>query len=721
MFDSKDHLASFALKPVVLAIACATGANAAQAQTLPKPEVTLPAVQVTAPAPAPYKPETSTSPKLTAPLLDTPKSVTIIPQEVIRERGVTSLADVLRTTPGITLGSGEGGTPMGDRPFIRGYEASTDMMIDGVRDLGRFAHESFNIEQVEIIKGPGSAYTGRGATGGSINMVSKKPQAGNAVSGSLGVGTDSYLRLTADGNWRVSESVALRLNAMSHEGHVPGRDTNKAERWGIAPSITFGMNGPTQATLSYYALRADDTPDLGHPFDTGLPNAKGEPASVDRNNFYGVKGRDVRRNDADIATLELKHRFDNGLRLSNVTRHGESISQYIMSRPTIHPASGMVNRDVRTGNRQSKTLANQTDLHGEFSLGAVKNEFVVGLEYSKEELRTGAMPDSTAFAVGRTRLLSPTPDSPYTGPGLSSFSSSYDTLANRTDTKAVYAFNTARFTPQWEANIGIRYDDYKITDGLVTHNSDFVNYQLGLVYKPVPNASLYASYGTSSNPSGETTGQSGGADGAAGGGLGGGRDKLDPEKNRSFEIGAKWDVLSNRLALTAAVFRTEKTNQRATDPVTGEVALVGNNRTTGFELGAAGNILPDWTVFAGYTYLDPKMTDGGGDGSTNGKRLKFIAKQSFSLWSTYKVTADLTLGGGANYMSHRWMNDINTLGVPAYWRFDAMASYRVNKHLDLQLNILNIGDKTIYEGSHVGLFANVGPGRSAMLTANVRY
>jgi len=709
-------LSAFALRPLgsslaLAALACGPGV---QAQT-----ATLPDVQVTAPE-VPYKADTSASPKLTAPLLDTPKSITIIPQEVMQERGTTSLLDVLRTTPGITLGAGEGGTPMGDRPFIRGYEASTDMMIDGVRDLGRFSHEAFNIEQVEVIKGPGSAYSGRGSTGGSINMVSKKPRADNAFSASLGLGAADYKRATADANWRISESLALRLNAMNHQGKTPGRDLKKGDRWGLAPSLTLGVGSATQATLSYYALRAEDMPDQGHPMDTGLPDARGEPVRVRRDNFYGVWGRDKRRNESDIATLEVSHTFANNWHLRNVLRDGESINKYIFSRPSIHADTGLVNRDVRASNRKSEVFANQTDLQGRFDLAGMANEFVIGFEYSKEELRTAATPPNADFAVPRTDLHNPTPWDRYNGPRLSDFSNDYSTLSNRTHARGLYAFDTIHITEQWLANVGIRYDDYEITDGTRTNAVDFWNYQLGVVYKPAPNASVYVSFGTSSNPSGETQGQAGGADGPAGGTLAGGRENLDPEKNRSFEIGTKWDVLDNKMALTAAVFRTEKRNQRATDPVTGDIALIGSNRTTGFELGAAGSITPRWTLFAGYTYLNPKMIDDGA-GSNDGKRLKFIAKSSLSAWSTYRVTDRFTLGGGANYMSQRWMNDANTIGVPAYWRFDAMATYRINSQLDFRLNVLNIGDKTIYEGSHVGIFANVGPGRTAMLTANYRF
>jgi len=713
-----SSLSGFALQPLVVALACGGAVGAAHANTEPDAAEQQVRTLETVEATGSRIPD-SASPKFTVALVNTPKSVTIIPQEVMQERGATSLLDVLRTTPGITLGSGEGGTPMGDRPFIRGYEASTDMMIDGVRDLGRFSHESFNIEQVEVVKGPGSAYSGRGSTGGSINMVSKKPRADNAFSASLGIGADEYTRGTADANWRISESVALRLNAMKHQGKTPGHDTKKNDRWGLAPSLTFGMNSATQATLSYYALRANDMPNQGHPMDTGLPDARGEPVRVRRDNFYGIWGRDKRRNESDIATLEVGHTFANGWHLRNVLRDGESINKYVMSRPTID-TDGTVVRGVRASNRKSEVFANQTDLQGHFNLAGMQNEVVIGFEYSKEELRTGDTPATRDMGMPNTDLHNPTPWDPYNGPGLSDFSNHYDTLTNRTHSKGLYAFDTIHITNQWLANIGIRYDDYEITDGTRTNAVDFWNYQLGLVYKPAPNGSVYISYGTSSNPSGETQGQAGGADGPAGGTIAGGRDNLDPEKNRSFEIGTKWDVLNNQMALTAAIFRTEKRNQRATDPVTGDIALVGSNRTTGFELGAAGSITPRWTLFAGYTYLDPEMLDDGAGGNA-GNRLKFIAKSSMSAWSTYRITDQFTLGGGANYMSHRWMNDANTIGVPAYWRFDAMATYRVNRQLDFRLNVLNIGDKTIYEGSHVGIFANVGPGRTMMLTANYRF
>jgi len=713
-------LSSFALQPLVVALACGGAVGAAHANTAPdtadEQQVrTLETVEATG-----SRIPDSASPKFTVALVNTPKSVTVIPQDIIQQRGVTSLLDVLRTTPGITLGSGEGGTPMGDRPFIRGYEASTDMMIDGVRDLGRFAHESFNIEQVEVAKGPGSAYSGRGSTGGSINMVSKKPLNEERASASIGLGSDAYRRVTLDNNYLISPNIALRLNAMAHEAQPPGRDIKSAERWGLAPSITFGLNNAFQATLSYYLLRQDDMPDQGHPMDP----VTNQPVKVRRGNFYGVWGRDERRNDADTGTLELNYTFDNGITIRNLTRRGETISQYIFSRPTIHIPTGLVNRASRTGNRRSRTLANQTDVHGQLATGPITHNFAAGLEFSREELHTGAtVPAGASIDVDRTDLHNPTPWDPYTGPGIKSFSRDYNNLTNKTNTRAAYLFDTLEFSPQWLANLGMRFDDYDVRGGNAAtsprNHSTMFNYQVGLVFKPADNGSIYTSFATSSNPSGETQGQSGGADGAPGGGLGGTRPNLDPEKNRSVELGTKWDLFDDQLALTAAVFRTEKTNQRAVDPGTGDIALIGNNRTRGFELGVSGNVTEQWSVFGGYTWLDPKMIDAGRNEQLNGRLLKFIAKHSFSVWSTYQITDDFSFGGGAYYMSGRFMNDANTISVPSYWRFDLMASYRVNPKLDLNVN--NLTDEIIYEGSHVGIFANVGPGRLTMLTANFRF
>ncbi len=345
-----------------------------------------------------FKVDELSSPKFTAPLREVPKSITIINETLIKERGATSLADVLRTTPGITLGAGEGGTPLGDRPFIRGFEASTDIQIDGLRDLGRMSHEAFNVESVEIVKGPGSAYSGRGSTGGSINLVSKAAKAEDFIAGSVTMGTDQLWRNTLDINQYLPEQdLAFRLNAMKHEADTPGRDEVEVKRWGIAPTITWGLQGPTRVTASYYHLETDDIPDQGHPISL----IHNKPVDVDRDNFYGLVDRDFRKTSADLATLVLEHEFRPELTVRNTLRGGRSMQNYVMSRPVFANAeqeqNGLVPRGFRPRNVVNTSLINQTDLFGTFHTGGIKHSYSAGMEFSRETTPTRtSMPATTA-------------------------------------------------------------------------------------------------------------------------------------------------------------------------------------------------------------------------------------------------------------------------------------------------------------------------------------
>ena len=217
---------------------------------------------------SPYDAQVSQSPKMTAPLLDTPRTVQVVPQQVIQDQAATSLQDVLRNSPGITFGAGEGGRPGGDIPIIRGQNSAGSIFVDGVRDSSIQVRDTFNLEQVEIIKGPDSVYSGRGGAGGSINLVTKKPKAVDFAEGTLQVGTDNNYRATADGNWRLGEQAAFRLNLMGTKGDVPGRDSAvDFERWGVAPSLTLGVGTPTRITLGYEHYQDDSMPDYSIPYD----------------------------------------------------------------------------------------------------------------------------------------------------------------------------------------------------------------------------------------------------------------------------------------------------------------------------------------------------------------------------------------------------------------------------------------------------------------------
>ena len=262
------------------------------------------------------KVDKSANSKFVAPLLDTPKSVSVISKQLIEDTQVTTLSDALRTVPGITLGAGEGGNPNGDRPFIRGYNSESSMYVDGIRNSTSQNREMFAIEQVEVTKGSASAMGGAGTTGGSINMISKTAKIGDFLEGSVGAGTDDYQRITLDGNKDFGNGIAARVVVMGHHNDKAGQeDGTEYARAGIAPSITFGLDSDTRATLSYYYLRTDDTPDSGIPYNNpfaatnakaGL-NGNGKPIDVEQGMYYGWKDRDFQKQENQSGTIKLEH------------------------------------------------------------------------------------------------------------------------------------------------------------------------------------------------------------------------------------------------------------------------------------------------------------------------------------------------------------------------------------------------------------------------------
>ncbi len=693
-----------------------------------------------------YDVKQSASQKFTAPLLDTPKSVQIIPQEVIQDQAASSLTDVLRNTPGITFGAGEGGNPLGDRPFIRGFDAQGSTFVDGMRDIGATSREVFNLEQVEVIKGSDGAYGGRGGAGGSINLISKTAKLDNFSNASLGIGTDNYYRGTVDGNWMLSDTSAFRLNGMYHKADVAGRDVVDNKRWGIAPTLSFGLGTPTRVTLGYYHLDTDDIPDGGIPYEYPRGNLSG-PVDVDRDNFYGLTS-DYRKTTSDMVTLGVEHDFNDALTLRNTTRYTHSDQRYVWTQPDDskgNVANGLVWRRANTRDSAVKSVANQTELVGKAVTGSLKHSFNVGVELSQEKGHkdsldiargTGSGANNVCnFGAGAasgyncTSLYNPNPRDPWVNTGTG------DPTGNRTETeittKSIYAFDTIEFNKQWQAGLGLRVDDYSTkfintpANGSTTvrRHDTLVNYQLGLVYKPVDNGSIYVSYATSSTPSNSDLSEGAGNSLAPGrGGAGANADDMAPEKNKTFEIGTKWDLFNDNMTFTAAIFRTETTNARITLP-DNSYAMAGKKQVDGLELGLSGAITPKWHVFGGYTYLRSNLKDNGpGNASANdGNDFPNTPRHSFSLWSTYQPISKLTLGAGAYFVDSQFGDTANKLEIPSYWRFDAMAAYKFSKNVSAQLNILNLTNKTYYDKAYPAHYANIAPGRSAILNLNLAY
>ncbi len=710
--------------------------------------------------PTSYQVEKASSPKYTAPLVDTPRSVTVIPQQVLKDTGALNMQDALRTVPGITFGAGEGGNPQGDRPFIRGFDAQGDTYLDGVRDTGSQSREIFAVENIEVSKGPNSAIGGRGAAGGSINLVSKKAHLGNSFDGGFTWGSDQTQRYTLDGNYQFSDTAAGRLNLMSHESNVAGRDKVDYDRWGIAPSLAFGLGTDTRVNLDYYHLESNDTPDSGVPYTIpaggSAARTKSNPdkpyAGGDHSNFYGLD-RDFRKGRTDTATFAIEHDLSDSLTLKNTLRHGTSMQDYILTQPDDSKGNvnnGSVWRRANTRVSNTETTTNQTDLFGNFYVAGFKNSFSTGVEYTREEsqkssynVNTDTTPRTSAATtncnpglIGAasgyncTSLSNPNPNDPWNG----AISRNYAGTDTQSDTYALYVFDTLELSEQWLVNMGLRYDHFET--GYKSYNnagrttskgddtSEFVTGQFGVVYKPAENGSIYASYATSATPPGNTLGE-----GQEGNPLGGTADRsgnllssdMEPETTKNYEIGTKWDLLNDRLSLTADIFRTEKENARV-QVDTSSYENAGKTRVQGVELSASGKITDKWQVFAGYAYMDSEQVDGGPLGRANdGNELPNTPKNSASLWTTYQLTPKLTIGGGAFYVDDVFGSVANTTMVDSYVRYDAMAAYKLTKNVDLQLNVQNLTNENYYDKAFSTHFANQAAGRTALLSTNFHF
>jgi catecholate siderophore receptor len=689
------------------------------------------------------------SPEFVAPLVDTPRAITIIPQQIIEQTAATSLQDILRTSPGITFGAGEGGQPLADRPFIRGQSSGNNIFVDGIRDSGGQQREVFNLEQVEVIKGPDSVYSGRGSGGGSINLGSKAPRLTDFTRFGLGVGTDGYLRGTIDQNWNLGETAGLRLNLMAAEGDVPGRDSVDYDKWGLGLSLAAGLGTESSATFSYYHLTSNQMPDYGIPLFTkiGIRTTDSGILDVPYDSFYGLEARDYLTNEVDTFTFDFKHAFSDTLRIRNVSRYSQTLNDYVVTNPgdggnitnngvALVGGTYVMKRGTKSRWNPTETIANVTDLSGEFATGRLRHTFNVGLELSRENNSTASYAVTTLSGSACpapltgfdcTPLYDPDPSDPWTGTIVRGLISS-----SQTDTLGLYAQNAIALGERWMLNLGVRYDDYAV-DGInatgsvaapvytpVSNGWDFVNYQVGLVYKPTASSSIYASYATASTPPTISAG-----DQNTGGSVG--NDVLDPEETESFEIGAKANLFNDRLAVSGAAFMLKRQNALV-QVLPGVSEQVGEAEVRGVELGISGNITREWQVFGGYTWMDSELVRAANTSVNVGDPLANTPEHTVSLFSTYRVTPRLSLGGGVYYVSSSFGGNqggagggTNRIYAPEYTRVDLFASYDINDRASLQLNIQNAGDEEYILRTNGVHHADPAPARQAILTLNLRY
>jgi catecholate siderophore receptor len=685
-------------------------------------------------------------------ILDTPQSINVVPAQVIKEQGTASLTEALKNVPGITLNAGEGGTH-GDLVNLRGFPAGDDYFMDGLRDTGLYDRDVFDVDTLEVYKGPASTLFGRGSTGGVINQVSKSPQLYPIYDFSVAGGTNAEIRGTGDVNTVLGDTSAMRLDLMGQRNNFEDRPFARDQRWGAAPSFAYGLGTDTTFTLKYLHQQEDNIPDYGIPF------LFDKPAPVARDTYYGLPSDDRFKTDVDVVTGKVNHNFNDNLSISDTVRFGsywfdsrqtaaiygsancftDSSSPYYYTGATLcsgvtnpvpvtlenplYPVAGTptadiwVLRDRPSSKGVITTMMNETDLTAKFITGPFEHTLVTGVEEDSEiaSLTRFVNQDTSILP---TKLLDPNPYEAFPG----TQTTVRQTPVTSTKTVGVFVNDTIALGSQWLLTAALRFDNFDAkfdqdfgTQSHFSHTDDIVSPRAALVYKPTDNSSVYFSYGTSFNPSAENLS------------LAASNADLGPEKDRTFEIGGKAQVLDGMLSLTAAAFDTEMTNARITDPTNPTLqTLSGTERVHGFEFDAQGHLTDKWSILAGYTYLDPTAVGLAGVG-VHGP-IPNTSHNQANLWSTYMLDERFTVGGGINYIGRvaagtdnaTVPGEIVTAHVPGAVTFDAMGEFKINDQFNLELNGYNLTDKYYYVNSY---FTRPGenhtvpaPGRTFLIT-----
>ncbi len=659
------------------------------------------------------------SPKYAETLHETPQSISTVSRETMEQQGTATLRDALRNVSGISLAAGEGGA-QGDNLTIRGFTARNDLFLDGMRDFGSYYRDPFNTEEVEVVQGPSSAVFGRGSTGGVVNMRTKSPGNTPHLSGDAEVGTDATRRVALDWNQPLAHmgtGAAFRLNVMGDQGGVAERDVAENRRFGVAPSLAFGLGTLTRVNLSYLHQTADDNPDYG------IPWLFNQPAPVNRENYYGFQKGNFLRTYDDIGTARIEHDFASHFSLREQVRFANYARNALITEAQIPaglaastPLSSIsVTRHEIGVNSVESSLDEQLDLTAHFQTGPFMHTLTMGVEGGRE---TSDPTRPTYSNVPTTSLLAPDPSQALSG--SVAITSKVTTTAK---TAAAYVLDSIRFG-KWNLSGGLRWErfdaDYtqSIAPVAAFHRVDQMpSWRAALTYDISQTGNVYAAAGDSFNPSAESLS------------LSASTANLPPEKNRSYEFGSKWDLARHALSLRGAIFRTEKLNAREPDPNNPVLnVLAGDQRVNGAQIEVRGHLTSRWEILTSYAYMDGKVASSQYYPAAVGARLANVPANTFNFWTEYRLPSRWETGFGGNFVSSRTSSSTAPLDpatglvkqAPSYWLFNAMLKRRITEHVELQLNVANLANRYYYDQLHPA-HVILGPGRSAMFGVHYKF
>lgn len=700
------------------------GSLSAMAQTTPSD--TLPTVTVREQADVPqtknsFRTTESGIGKGNQALRDIPQSVTVMTERLIDDRNLDGFRDVLRTTAGVTFQAGETGE---EDVRLRGFSLGQagDIYTDGIRDGALYERDTFNNDRVEVLKGSASMLFGKGSTGGVVNQVSKQPFLLDQHEVTTTLGTGREARLTGDFNFMTGEDSAFRLNAMVHEEDNHGAKVSKR---GIAPTYRWGIGSRNEFSVGLYHLESEGRPNYNHPWF--IENGDIQPTLPARN-YYGLAS-DHLDTSADHVTLSHTHRFDRENSLTTRVRHGRYERDLLASVIRFGQTGGVattidnlgpdtiLTRSPKGRIGTSDTTQIQSDFVGTFNGLGKKHDLLAGVDIYQEDAKR-----ANNFA-GPSSGLTTTVGTPNDGDSFADTRGSVPFNTFDARNLGLYVQDTLSLNSTVKLIGGLRYDNFKanyVTSTGVTNevSENLWSPRVGATFQPDDNTSYYVSFGTSFNTSGDTYQFSPGAPNTKDA-------NTPPEKSRNLEVGGKFEIFEKRASLGAALFYSEKYNERNTDPDTAsqQQLLSGKRHAAGMEFNLAGRITPKWEIFYNHTWIPSAKVDksnvalnaAGTGPQAQGDRPGLTPRHSASLWTTYMVMPKLRIGGGLNYRGKQNPEGSRHVQADSFVTFDAMAEYTITDTTTLKLNVTNLTDELYADSLYRGFYVP-GAARTVQLT-----
>ncbi len=686
--------------------------------------------------------KSSTATKTNTPLIDIPQSITVVTKEQAKDQGSRDLSKALTYVPGIVMGQGEGHR---DAPTIRGVSTTADFFVDGVRDDVQYYRDLYNIDRVEVLKGPNAMIFGRGGGGGVINRVTKKADGERIYEATTTYGSFDTKRVEVDAGQAVTNDFAVRINGM-YEDSGSYRDFVDLERYGINPTVTFKPADNTKVRLAYEYFSEDRTVDRGIPSNF----LTGKPAKTNVSQFFGNPDESYMTFDSHVGNAVIEHKFDNGVQIKNHTQYGhyEKFYQNVFANSALNqptsigvgfPTSSFIALGAYNQTTERDSFFNQTDVTTKIDMGSfVRHTVLAGVEFGNQTSDNQRDRYTGNYALDPVSFNDPvTNQVPAWGTAPGPFTKTDLSLVG------VYVQDQIEITKYLDLIGGIRFDRFDleyscrtdtaanpasrcatgdsppatVANSTIDRVDEVWSPRVGAVLKPIDSLSFYASYSKSFLPG------SGEQFAALAGGVTG-SSNLKPEEFTNKEVGFKWEV-SPRLFFTGALFQLDRENTLVAISAT-ESVQVGKTRSEGGELALTGYLTDRWEVVAGYGYQEAEIVSGSlvGSGSnlpTNGKEVALVPRHTFSLWNKYQFLPNWSAGLGVISRSDMFTSANNTVTLPGFARVDAALFWDINENFKAQLNVENVFDIDYYSTAHSDNNITPGSPRAAYFTLTSKF